>query len=82
MTTLDVVAKKKAEASAELLAAVELVRIAKKQGMSLTGPDGLLHTRSSRFRVPVRCIQALSADCGTVDDAVFDNEPACSEGYG
>ena len=42
MTTLDVVAKKKAEASAEELAAVELVRMAKEQGLSLTGPDGLL----------------------------------------
>ncbi|MEU1957431.1 MULTISPECIES: IS256 family transposase [Nocardia] len=42
MTTLDAVAKKKAEASAEQLAAVELVRMAKEQGLSLTGPDGLL----------------------------------------
>ncbi len=42
MTTLDAVAKKKAEASAEQLAAAELVRMAKEQGMSLTGPDGLL----------------------------------------
>ncbi|MGY1976969.1 MULTISPECIES: IS256 family transposase [Nocardia] len=42
MTTLDAVAKKKAEASAEQLAAAELVRMAKEQGLSLTGPDGLL----------------------------------------
>lgn len=42
MTTLDAVAKKKAEASAEELAAAELVRMAKEQGLSLTGPDGLL----------------------------------------
>jgi transposase-like protein len=42
MTTLDAVAKKKAEASAEQLAAAELVRMAKQQGLSLTGPDGLL----------------------------------------
>ncbi len=42
MTTLDAVARKKAEASAEQLAAVELVRMAKEQGLSLTGPDGLL----------------------------------------
>ena len=41
--TLDDVAKKKdAEASAEQRAAVELVRLAKEQGLSLTGPDGLL----------------------------------------
>jgi len=41
--TLDGVAKRKAdEQSAEQLAAVELVRLAKEQGLSLTGPDGLL----------------------------------------
>ena len=43
MTTLDVVSpKKKPEPSAEELAALELVRQAKEQGLSLTGPDGLL----------------------------------------
>jgi cold shock CspA family protein len=43
MTTLDVVSpKKKPEPSAEELGAVELVRLAKEQGLSLTGPDGLL----------------------------------------
>jgi putative transposase len=43
MTTLDDVAKKKqVEQSAEQLAAVELVRLAQEQGLSLTGPDGLL----------------------------------------
>jgi putative transposase len=41
--TLDDVAKKKqAEQSAEAQAAVELVRLAKERGLSLTGPDGLL----------------------------------------
>jgi hypothetical protein len=41
--TLDGVAKKKpVEQSAEEKAAVELVRLAKQQGLSLTGPDGLL----------------------------------------
>jgi putative transposase len=41
--TLDDVAKKRAEEqSAEQQAAVELVRLAKEQGLSLTGPDGLL----------------------------------------
>ena len=34
--------KKKPEPSAEELAAVELVRLAREQGLSLTGPDGLL----------------------------------------
>ena len=43
MTTLDVVSpKKKPEPTAEELAARELVRLAKEQGLSLTGPDGLL----------------------------------------
>jgi putative transposase len=42
-TTLDGVTKKKpVEQSAEQLAAAELVRMAKEQGLSLTGPDGLL----------------------------------------
>jgi putative transposase len=41
--TLDDVAKKKpAEVTAEQQAATELVRMAKEQGLSLTGPDGLL----------------------------------------
>ena len=41
--TLDDVAKKKAaEQTAEQQAAVELVRLAKERGLSLTGPDGLL----------------------------------------
>jgi IS5 family transposase len=43
MTTLDGVTKKKpAEQSAEQQAAVELVRLAQEQRLSLTGPDGLL----------------------------------------
>jgi putative transposase len=42
MTTLDVVPKKKIEPSAEESAAKELVRLAREQGLSLTGPDGLL----------------------------------------
>jgi putative transposase len=44
MTTLDDVTKKKkaVEQSAEQQAAVELVRLAQEQGLSLTGPDGLL----------------------------------------
>jgi len=43
-TLPDVAAKKKQQgkASAEELAAAELVRLAKEQGLSLTGPDGLL----------------------------------------
>jgi putative transposase len=43
MPTLDDVAKnKQGEQSAEQRAAVELVRLAQEQGLSLTGPDGLL----------------------------------------
>ena len=41
-TLNDVTKKKQAEQSAEQQAAVELVRLAKEQGLSLTGPDGLL----------------------------------------
>ncbi len=42
-TTLgDMTAKKKPEPSAEETAAKELVRLAKEQGLSLTGPEGLL----------------------------------------
>lgn len=40
--TLETVTKKKPEASAEQAAAEELVRRAREQGLSLTGPDGLL----------------------------------------
>jgi putative transposase len=44
MTTLDAVASKKKarESSPEAVAAAELVRMAKEQGLSLTGPEGLL----------------------------------------
>jgi len=43
MTTLDAMtAKKRPPPSAEEVAAKELVRLAKEQGLSLTGPDGLL----------------------------------------
>lgn len=42
MTTLDDVKSKKSEPSAEEVAARELVRLARDQGLSLTGPDGLL----------------------------------------
>ena len=40
--TLDTVPKKMKEQSAELVAARELVRQARAEGLSLTGPDGLL----------------------------------------
>ena len=41
-TTLSDMTKKKSDPSAEETAAKELVRLAKEQGLSLTGPDGLL----------------------------------------
>lgn len=41
-TPNDVATKKADEQSAEAQAATELVRLAKEQGPSLTGPDGLL----------------------------------------
>jgi len=40
--TLEDVTNKKPEPTAEQLAAEELVRRAREQGLSLTGPDGLL----------------------------------------
>jgi putative transposase len=53
--TLNDVTKKKepAESSAEQQAATELVRLAQEQGLSLTGPDGLLKqlTKTVRDRV-------------------------------
>ena len=42
MTTLDAVKRDKPEPSAEEFAAKELVRMAAEQGLSLTGPEGLL----------------------------------------
>jgi putative transposase len=42
MTTLDDVKSKKSEPSAGEVAAVELVRAAREQRLSLTGPDGSL----------------------------------------
>jgi transposase-like protein len=42
VTLSDMTAKMKPELSAEEIAARELVRLAKEQGLSLTGPDGLL----------------------------------------
>ena len=49
-TLEDVTKKKRTEPTAEQLAAEELVRQAREQGLSLTGPDGLLKqlTKSSR----------------------------------
>jgi putative transposase len=41
-TLNDVVNKKTAEQTAEQRAAADLVRLAREQGLSLTGPDGLL----------------------------------------
>jgi transposase-like protein len=40
--TLENVTRKKPEPTAEQVAAEELVRRAREQGLSLTGPDGLL----------------------------------------
>jgi hypothetical protein len=39
--TLENVTKKKAEPTAEAIAAEQMVRRAREQGLSLTGPDGL-----------------------------------------
>ena len=51
MTTLDdMPAKKKPDPSAEEVAAKELVRLAQEQGLSLTGPDGLLKSPRTCWR--------------------------------
>lgn len=42
MTTLEDMTKRKAEQCAEQQAAVELVRLAQEQDLSLTGPERLL----------------------------------------
>lgn len=57
MAPLDVVPKKmKPEPSAEETTAKQLVRLAREQGLSLTGPDGLLKEFikiiRSTFRLP------------------------------
>jgi hypothetical protein len=47
----DVAKEKPVEPSAEQRAAAELVRLAKEQGLSLTGPDGpLKQLRRRRWR--------------------------------
>jgi hypothetical protein len=46
--TLETVTKKKPEPTAEQAAAEELVRRAREQGLSLTGPD--LHRALPRYR--------------------------------
>ena len=49
-STLEDVKSKKSEPSAEEAAAVELVRTAREQGLSLTGPDGLLKQFTKNVR--------------------------------
>ncbi len=63
MTTLGAVAREKAEASAEQLAAAELVRMAKEQGLSLTGPNGLLKQFTKTVQVRGRGVSgAVTGD--------------------
>ena len=50
MTTLDVVPAKQPEPSAEETAAKELVRSAREQGFSLTGPEGHARNGTNRRR--------------------------------
>ena len=52
--------KKKPEPSAEAAAASELVRLAKEQGLSLTGPDGLLKQLTKAVLGLVRTIVSAS----------------------
>src|SRR4051794_13146523 len=81
MTTLDAVPKKKPEPSAEETAAKELVRLAREQGLSLTGPDGLLKQFTKSVletalnedmteHLPTQPSVALTAHCSRSDQTV------------
>ena len=60
--TLDDVTSKKPEAPAEAETAEEPVRLAREQGSSLTGPDGLLKqlTRQPKLTRTRTCCAAVS----------------------
>jgi hypothetical protein len=60
--TLDDVTNKKPEAPAEAEAAKEPVRLAREQGLSLTGPDGLLKqlTRQPKLTRTWTCCVAVT----------------------
>jgi transposase-like protein len=71
--TLEDVAKRKPEPSAEQLAAEELVRQAREQGLSLTGPDGLLR-QLTKTVLETALDQELTEHLGHEKNATVVNE--------
>jgi putative transposase len=71
--TLEDVTKKKPEPSAEQLAAEELVRRAREQGLSLTGPDGLLK-QLTKVVLETALDQELTEHLGHEKNAPAGNE--------
>ena len=71
--TLVTVTKKKPEASAEQAAAEELVRQAREQGLSLTGPDGLLK-QLTKVMIETALDQELTEHLGHEKNTPAGNE--------
>src|SRR6185437_13910302 len=71
--TLEDVAKKKPEPSAEQLAAEEMVRRAREQGLSLTGPDGLLK-QLAKTVIETALAQELTEHLGHEKNGLVVNE--------
>ena len=71
--TLETVTKKKPEPSAEQQAAEELVRQAREQGLSLTGPDGLLK-QLTKVVIEIALDQELTEHLGHEKNTPAGNE--------
>jgi Transposase, Mutator family len=71
--TLVTVAKKKPELTAEQVAAEELVRRAREQGLSLTGPDGLLK-QLTKVMIETALDQELTEHLGHEKNTPAGNE--------
>ena len=81
MTTLDVVPKKKPETSAEETAAIELVRLAREQGLSLTGPDGLLK-QFTKTVLETALNEEMTEHLGHAKHRVPENRDSTTSGTG
>jgi putative transposase len=71
--TLETVTKKKPEPTAEQAAAEELVRRAREQGLSLTGPDGLLK-QLTKVVIETALDQEMTEHLGHEKNAPAGNE--------
>jgi len=71
--TLETVTKKKPEPTAEQVAAEELVRQAREQGLSLTGPDGLLK-QLTKVMIETALDQELTEHLGHEKNTPSDNQ--------